>query len=89
MCQQYHPQANFRLADPSKIAYLSQGAIPVPMGDLERRKATLWARIMFSQGHNKKEVGPDGDRLLSVKDAVAGASGLEKLFLPIQSEATT
>lgn len=29
------------------------------------------------------------DRLLDVKEVAAGASGLEKLSLPMQSEATT
>jgi len=46
------------------------------LGDLERLRATLWARLTLPQSNGHGEASPDHDRLLDVKEAAAklGAS---------------
>ena len=56
------------LADPGKASLLPSEAIPAMMGDLERLKAVLWARLSLPQasGNGSAE---SSDRLLSAQEA--------------------
>ena len=40
-----HPDLTALLADPSRIAEVPVGDVPALLGDLERVRATLWARL--------------------------------------------
>jgi excisionase family DNA binding protein len=64
------------LAEPAKAALLPPDAIPSMLGDLERLKAVLWARLTLPSGVGNVEQSVDGDRLLSAEEAAAklGAS---------------
>lgn len=63
------------ITDPGKVSLLPPEAIPGLLGDLERLKATLWARLSLPQA-NAHGTGENGDRLLSAREAAAklGAS---------------
>ncbi len=62
-----------KLADlvehPERVSALPVEAVPAMLGDLERLKATLWARLTLPQSNGQST--PDGDRLLDVKEAAA------------------
>ena len=55
-------------ADPSKVSLVPSEAIPAILGDLERLKATLWARLSLPQASGNG-TGENGDRLLDAKRA--------------------
>lgn len=57
-------------ADPDKVSGVPPEAIPGLLGDLERLKATLWARLSLPQA-NGNGTGENGDRLLDAKEAAA------------------
>lgn len=67
------------LADPGKAANLPPGTIPALRGELARLDTLLLARLL-SGGDNKAQTGPDGDRLLSAKEA-AGKLGASRDYL--------
>ena len=48
------PKLTDLLTDPGKAASLPLEAIPSLLGDLERLKATLWARLTVPQGNGRK-----------------------------------
>ncbi len=56
------------LYDHAKAALVPSEAIPAMLGELERLKATLWARLTVPSG-NGQPCSQDGDRLLSVEQA--------------------
>ncbi len=62
------PKLEDLLADSAKTGLLPPEAIPAILGDLERLKATLWARLTLPQG-NGQAPGLEGDKLLSAKEA--------------------
>jgi excisionase family DNA binding protein len=64
------------LAEPGKAGLVPPEAIPAMLGDLERLKATLWARLTLPPGGGNADQSFDGDRLLSAREAAAklGAS---------------
>lgn len=59
------------VAEPGKAALVPPEAIPPMLGDLERLKATLWARLALPARGGHAEGAPDGDRLLDVQEAAA------------------
>jgi predicted DNA-binding transcriptional regulator AlpA len=59
------------VAEPGKAGLVPPEAIPAMLGDLERLKGTLWARLMLPQGPGKVEQSADGDRLLAAREAAA------------------
>ena len=60
------------LQDPQRVAEIPPEDLPALLGELERLKAVLWARMMSAQinGSGQGE-GPVKDRLLTVKEAAA------------------
>lgn len=52
---------------PERVSSLPVEAVPAMLGDLERLKATLWARLTLPQSNGQG--APDGDRLLDVEEA--------------------
>jgi excisionase family DNA binding protein len=63
------------VAEPDKVALVPPEAIPAMRGELARLDSLLLARLLAG-GNAKADSGPDGDRLLSAKEAAAklGAS---------------
>ena len=55
------------LEHPELVSQLPHEAVPMMLGELERLRATLWARLTMSQGN--RHSAPEGDRLLDVKAA--------------------
>ena len=55
--------------DPGKAASLPLEAIPALLGELERLKATLWARLTVPQGNGQGQAQRDRDRLLNARAA--------------------
>lgn len=64
------------VAEPGKAGLVPLEAIPAMLGDLERLRATLWARLTLPPGGGNAGQSVDGDRLLSAREAAAklGAS---------------
>ena len=58
------------ITDPAKAANFPPEAVPALLGDLERLKATLWARLTVPQNGQGQAQG-NGDRLLTAKEAAA------------------
>lgn len=66
------PKFTDLLVDPGKVALLPPESIPAVLGELERLRATLWARLTLTQSNGGHEdSSSDGDRLLSAKEAAA------------------
>jgi excisionase family DNA binding protein len=65
------PRINDLVVDPDKAAFLPAESIPPMLGELERLKATLWARLTSRQNDRQAGGQVDGDRLLSAKEAAA------------------
>ena len=63
------PELTDLVADPIKAALLPAEAIPAMLGELERLKATLWARLTFLANAGQGQTGAAGDRLLTVTEA--------------------
>ena len=57
------------VADPGKVSLVSPEAVPAMLGDLERVKAALWARLVTQDGNRNGETG--GDQLLDATEAAA------------------
>ena len=69
------PKLSDLLEHPERVSLLPPEAIPMMLGELERLRATLWARLSLPQS-NGHGPGEGGDRLLDVREAAAklGAS---------------
>lgn len=65
------PKLGDLLAEPGKAGLVPPEAIPAMLADLERLKATLWARLTLPCGNGQM---PEADRRLSVEDAAAKLS---------------
>lgn len=69
------------LQDPAVAAAVPPEEIPALLGELERLKATLWARMMNTEGTNMTSGQPpapgEEDRLLTAKEAapILGVKG--------------
>lgn len=61
------------LEHPERVPALPVEAVPALLGDLERLKATLWARLTLPQSNGQAQ--GDGDRLLDAKQS-AGHLGM-------------
>ncbi len=59
------------VTDPGKAASLPLEAVPALLGELERLKATLWARLTVPQGNGQGQAQGDGDHLLDAREAAA------------------
>lgn len=60
------PSLSDLLTDISQASTVPPEAVPEMLGELERLKATLWARLTALQGNGRQ---PDKDRLLVVEEA--------------------
>lgn len=61
------PKLTDLVNDPAKVSLLPAEAVPELLGDLERLKATLWARLTVPQSNEQST--PEEDRLLDVDEA--------------------
>lgn len=59
------------VGDPGKVDNLPAEAIPGLLGDLERLRATLWARLTVPQGNGQGQAQGNRDRLLDAREAAA------------------
>lgn len=66
-----HPKLLHLLQDPSRVAEIPVQEIPVIVGDLERLKALLFARLVAipSNGDGQPGRPPEADRLLPPEEA--------------------
>jgi predicted DNA-binding transcriptional regulator AlpA len=59
------------LNDPGKVSHVPAEAVPAMLGELERLKATLWARLTLSPHKGQAGTTDNGGRLLDAKEAAA------------------
>ncbi len=64
------------LQDPTQVAEIPAEAIPGLLGELERLKASLWARLVALAVNGRPEAPADGDRLLTAEQVA------ERLQIP-------
>lgn len=66
--------------DPARVAEIPPDRVPALLGEIERLRATLWARLTTPAGGNGQPDPPAEDRLLSVTEA-AEKLGLTEDYL--------
>jgi len=74
------PKLQDLIANPPRVAELPPEAIPVMLGELERLKAALWARLASPQHNGDAEYSESRDRLLDAQEA-ANKLGASKDYL--------
>lgn len=57
------------LANPERVTEIPAQSIPGLLGDLERLRTTLWARMMSASSNGQLEPPAEGDQLLTVEVA--------------------
>jgi excisionase family DNA binding protein len=72
-----HPDLTAAIADPTSVP---ADHIPDVIGELERVKATLWARVTFSPGPGQSKEGNGDDEVLFTVPEVARRLGVPEQY---------